>query len=344
MMGRMRRGPLVIAVALASGSVLASGGCGVTTFACSNDAQCTSGVVSGLCQPSGYCSFPDQVCASGQRFGEAAPAELAGECVEPEPTTDTTGPGSSSGGDTQPDPSQGLEVSTLDPAESSTTVALDEGGTSTGPAVTTDPSSTDDTTTGAVEDCVMLVDEFDGMGLDPMWTPILPGGGSVEQLGGQLFLTIPPSTDWVTTRVTTDLGPIAGGWERLWISEIDQPELQMTSALFLNTAICELQIYVSERAVRVFLWNDEEQVGTSLANADLPGLPIALQIRVDEAGVAHFEHSQDGSSWDSIADGSFPECGDLTQPLVGAVATGGLIAQEGTRAFDRFEACLPPPA
>lgn len=339
----MRRGSIAIAsalLALALGS--ASGGCGVSTFACSSDAQCQSGAAVGVCEPSGYCSFSDDECPSGQRFGDAAPVGLANACVEPEAAmASTTAPGSSSGGDTQPDLSQGLEASTLDPADSSATVALDEDGTSTGPAVTTGPSP-EETTTGPAEDCTMLVDEFEGMALDPRWAPSYARGGSVELQDGQLVLTVPPSVDWMTTSATTDLGELAGGWARVWISELPD-DLPMTAALFVGTPNCELQIYVGEQTVQAFVWNQDMLAGALLASKELPGLPIALQLRVDEGGVGHFEHSADGVAWESIASGSFPECGGLLQPLTGTAASGGMLGQVGTRVFDRFEACLPAP-
>lgn len=37
--------------------------------------------VEGFCEPNGYCSFPDEECASGRRYGQMAPAEFAGVCV-----------------------------------------------------------------------------------------------------------------------------------------------------------------------------------------------------------------------------------------------------------------------
>ena len=42
----------------------------------------------GICQPSGFCSFPADDCDSGQRFGDFGP--MAGECV---PFDDATSSG-----------------------------------------------------------------------------------------------------------------------------------------------------------------------------------------------------------------------------------------------------------
>ncbi|MEM9457818.1 MAG: LamG domain-containing protein [Myxococcota bacterium] len=55
-------------------------GCEVDdAFSCQSDAQCfTDGA--GLCQPTGYCSFPDEDCQSGQRYGELS-GPFAKSCV-----------------------------------------------------------------------------------------------------------------------------------------------------------------------------------------------------------------------------------------------------------------------
>jgi hypothetical protein len=51
------------------------------TFPCDTDEQCTRDGATGVCQASGYCSFPDESCDSNQRYGDLAPGELAGACV-----------------------------------------------------------------------------------------------------------------------------------------------------------------------------------------------------------------------------------------------------------------------
>lgn len=100
------------------------------SFACANDDACSIENVAGQCEASGYCSFPDEECSSGRRYGENAPAELAGVCVPAEGSTGettTTGittvlPATST---TEPDPS------TSSSSSSSTTTSAD-GSSSTG--------------------------------------------------------------------------------------------------------------------------------------------------------------------------------------------------------------------
>lgn len=58
-------------------------GCGsIEVFTCEADVACVDGERQGVCEPSGFCSFPDPACASGKRHGEYAGEGLAGTCVE----------------------------------------------------------------------------------------------------------------------------------------------------------------------------------------------------------------------------------------------------------------------
>ena len=96
---------------------------GAPLFLCSDSGDCMEGGVAGTCQPGGLCSFPDDDCATGQRYGDHA-GNVSGECV---PNVDPTG-GTSS------------ETTTTSAATSTT------GMTST----TTSPVGDDTTTTGLV--------------------------------------------------------------------------------------------------------------------------------------------------------------------------------------------------
>ncbi len=66
-------------VAWAAAAVVGVLGCGPpAVFVCDGDASCGP---EGVCEPVGYCSFPDLDCPSGRRFGGLASAELANTCV-----------------------------------------------------------------------------------------------------------------------------------------------------------------------------------------------------------------------------------------------------------------------
>ncbi len=85
--------------------------CGLdSTYICLSDAQCNDGNQAGRCEPDGYCSFQDDECSSGRRYGTWAPTALAQACVdssaapttagtstEEPPTTTTTFEASSTG-------------------------------------------------------------------------------------------------------------------------------------------------------------------------------------------------------------------------------------------------------
>lgn len=75
------------------------GGCSSDNeFQCLEDSACSNDGIEGVCQPTGYCSFPDPSCESGYRYGELADA-FAEECVPVEDgstgTVDPTTSGSS---------------------------------------------------------------------------------------------------------------------------------------------------------------------------------------------------------------------------------------------------------
>jgi hypothetical protein len=56
-------------------------------FTCTDDLQCARSGTAGTCQPNGYCSFLDDSCPSGQRYGDSS-GGLGGVCVGDEPPAD----------------------------------------------------------------------------------------------------------------------------------------------------------------------------------------------------------------------------------------------------------------
>jgi hypothetical protein len=57
-------------------------------FPCATSSECVLAGVSGTCEDAGFCSFPDSACASGARYGEFAPPDLANVCVGSEGIVD----------------------------------------------------------------------------------------------------------------------------------------------------------------------------------------------------------------------------------------------------------------
>lgn len=70
-----------LAVALCTMFSVAGSGCiSKTSFECTIDEQCSSSGIVGRCETEGLCSFPDEECSDGFRFGESS-GERAGQCV-----------------------------------------------------------------------------------------------------------------------------------------------------------------------------------------------------------------------------------------------------------------------
>lgn len=94
--GRIRwiRGfPLIAGFAAAAAMAAATSAClDFAPFGCQDDSECDLEAM-GVCQPVGYCSYPDQACVdTGYRFENDAGDGLGGECVIPVAATDTVNP------------------------------------------------------------------------------------------------------------------------------------------------------------------------------------------------------------------------------------------------------------
>jgi hypothetical protein len=67
-------------------------------FECESDEQCRLDGGVGRCEAAGFCSFADDACASGRRWGEHAAASFADECVDaPSESTSGAQPGAETG-------------------------------------------------------------------------------------------------------------------------------------------------------------------------------------------------------------------------------------------------------
>lgn len=349
MMRPMRRVGATI-VLLGTGWV--AGACGTSFFACSSDDQCQSGAVAGMCQPEGYCSFPDDVCPSGQRFGEAAPSGVASECVAVDhgsTSTELDPVQGSSGVEPPSDPSldDSPEGSTSLPGDGTTTMPAADDGTSTGPVgePTTGMGLPGTSTGGPTEACARtIVDPFDGTELLPQWNGFAQPGTQLWVADGQLSMSVSESPDvWAVAGAVMDVTTLAGGWERVLISQPDDSGLPIAGGLVLGNRTCTLQLFVGADFISAGLWNGELLMTTGLGDAALPPVPFWLQIRQDESE-SYFEWSSDAVTWNELAAGTFPECGDLLGPVVAGVNVGGQLATgmgPATRSFDQVELCLP---
>jgi hypothetical protein len=180
-------------------------GCGADTFACQDDAQCDNGGIAGTCEPNGGCSFPDDSCGSGRRYGAHAPDGLSGHCVDAMPSTVETGDASESVGESA---SVTVTLTSLDESESSagnesadaTTMAVSASETSSG-SLSATQSTGDETSVGTSETTGGPVDEFfdpfdraDAADLGNGWIEKTPGAFRIldeqvelETVNGQDF-------------------------------------------------------------------------------------------------------------------------------------------------------------
>ncbi len=106
-------------------------------FECSSADQCAADGQEGTCESNGFCSFPDEACPSGRRYGMLAPPDLAGMCVADDASstgaamTSMASTGVPEGTSTPTPASTGM-------ADAGTTIALEDTGppvqdSSTGP-------------------------------------------------------------------------------------------------------------------------------------------------------------------------------------------------------------------
>lgn len=127
--------------------------CTTTTlyiYQCTNNGHCTQVGEGGVCEPEGFCSFPDETCPLGKRWHALADRDFANQCVGEA--------GAASSGSTTGEP-DGTESSTTQgetetSAGSTSTTTPDPSTTDTGEVSTTDG---EDTSTGpAVASCTEL--------------------------------------------------------------------------------------------------------------------------------------------------------------------------------------------
>lgn len=120
---------------------------------CVNDEGCEDGDVVGMCQPNGYCSFPNEDCPSGQAYGDLAPSNLQGECVEPGSGTESATSTTNASSPTSDSTTQSGSSETMDGEELGTESTSSSSGTVASSDSTTEPSTsttgdTDTSTTG----------------------------------------------------------------------------------------------------------------------------------------------------------------------------------------------------
>jgi hypothetical protein len=119
--------------------LVAAGGCVGSAFVCEQDDACRDGDLVGVCEAQGSCSFPDDACTSGRRFGVHAPGAIAGQCVpvdDPQTTGSVAGTSSSTtiGLDGTSPSSSSLDAADGGPGSTTATGVVSDGTTGGCPA------------------------------------------------------------------------------------------------------------------------------------------------------------------------------------------------------------------
>lgn len=320
--------------------------CGANAFACTDDPQCGA---LGMCEASGYCSFADDGCPSGRRYGALAPKELADQCVEPMDAStgavadDTT----TSSVSTTSDPSTTTSSTTSSTTMSPTTMPVDPSTTGADESTTDTPISE---SSGAVEgsssssgpivpECdVVFVDDFDDGVVDPEWDTWSSTGCFFAEDNGHLVLSIGASAvDWISAGMNTQLHSFLGGHVRAQLVPFTPPlEAIGVWLTIFDPADCEVQIAVESSALLVNVagtWYDGGAFDSTQATW--------LQLRVDPDGFVHWEYSTDGTTWIEIH-GEAPPC-DFASAR-SAIFAGGMHdnAEPIVREVEQYERCAAP--
>jgi hypothetical protein len=336
---------LAIGVALAAGHPLWA--CGGSAYSCLSNDQCSRDGEAGVCQPDGYCSFPDEACPSGQRYGEHAGKGLAGMCVSPadddgtDTNDDVADTGSTSGSPTSGPDTSGSETgsSATESTSSPTTNATDDATetTTTGPTTSEDSTdvTTEDETTGPGIPCSIDEDFEDGI-LSNLWSTGGPLGVEVKDgmLGMELVSSAMAQYGWAYTAQMDITG-------RAVTVEIGAPPPVSSNA--------QLMLELTTTTTGYFMLIEG---GTLVARTSLEGGGYTTHastsfhptntrfVRMEEiGGMVRFSYG-DGMDWTEWFDLPTPNDVDLTKVNVAIVGgTWQLETQVGFIGVDSVTVC-----
>ena len=196
--------------------LFAIAGCSDNMFHCHDSVQCVLEGEQGTCEPSGFCSFADHQCASGQRYGEAAPKGLRGSCTELPPPSESTSTGPA------PDDSWTPGSGSGDGGHESSGAAMPTGTDAEGSEESGDTGGT----------CVRAVDEFDdgvvGGGLWDTYAPHSPP--LMFEAGGELIYDV-----WAQQ---PRLGVLATGLPNFEASEVTLHVTELPASFPARMSLC----------------------------------------------------------------------------------------------------------
>ena len=272
---------------------LVAAGCGTEHFSCTDASECRDGARFGTCQPNGACSFDDESCPSGQRYGRYSSAELADQCVPPA----DAGDGSTSGV-SEPD-----STSTSAPdATTATTATTATSLTSTSGSSTTDDEGSGsedsgDSDGGQIPACaVSFRDDFEGQALDPAWSSEIDPAMQLLFMGGRLVLTYAEQLSWSTLH-SVEAFDLADADLVLELDHFTGMPYGTELNFGLVAAGASIRLTICCGAVLAQEVVDEEVVTYGYADWDEARY---LRLRT-QGGEVHYQTSHDGIEWATLA-------------------------------------------
>lgn len=264
---------------LALAALAALAGCN-DSFECAADSHCELNGVAGFCESIGHCSFPDEECETGRRFGNLA-GTLSDQCVPP-----------AEGEATSSDASSGATAdasSTVLPSPSmSSSPTEDTGGSSSSTGSTSEESTGEE----PVLPCTVLYeDSFPGDAFDPTWLV----QGEPVVVGGAARFAINPEEFGLYQKL------IALGGSRLDLSEGSVTlELESVPQILRTQGTLSL---VGPDSNILLLWESGgvrplvEGGSVDHAAMTLPWVRVEFATEADDTSTVIFSESEDGGEW-----------------------------------------------
>lgn len=244
--------------------------CGAGTFTCEDDAACRFGASAGVCQGDGYCSFPDDTCPSGQRYGEHAGDGKEHDCVAaddgPSSDGDTGGVTATTSADDATTTTAGSSspVSASNATDGSASDGDGDADASTTGASTTDPtdptgssaSSSGETSGGPPLDC-SIDDEFDGPALDMAVWGSWGGdeGVTVVQTDGVVRFTIGTGETGIGGLITVPAIGVAESMVTVTVGAPPDPNTTVEQSFIVQGSGASVRVVLNDGIVQVVVWD-----------------------------------------------------------------------------------------
>jgi hypothetical protein len=288
--------------------------CAAGTFTCVDDAACRFGAGEGVCQGDGYCSFPDDTCMSGQRYGEHAGDGKEHDCVAVDDGATSEG---DDGGVTATMSVDDATVTTT--GASSPVSASNATGESTGentggstddgngdtdettgaPTTGATDSSSGETTEGPPLDC-SIDDEFDGPALDMTVWGSWGGdeGVTVVQTAGVVRFTIATGDTGIGGLVTVPAVGVAESMVTVTVGTPPDPSTTVEQSFIMQGSGGSVRVVLNDGLVQVIALEGASSSVTYSEPHDVqPGDRFRFTF---SGGDVTVDMNLGGASWDEL--------------------------------------------